>query len=380
MMTGNSFDSDKSTSFRHYWLDLARAVAIISVIMNHALSRSFLTRNGSGTEFLEMTTVGSLLKAFLYVFSRIGVPLFLMITGSLLMDRNYEDKRILKRFYRHNWGSLLITTEIWLFIMYWFLQFFEGSFLHTQGLIIAVAKCFTTLCFINPTTLPNMWYMWMILLVYLMIPIMAVGIKRLGDKPFYVLISIAVIVGMVFPNLNSILYGMGKSTRLDYVFSVSDLFSIYFVYVFIGYWISVGKLQRLGNVPLIAISVFSLVSTTVFQYWMYSSNSNQYVVYDNIGILLSSTGLFEIFRRCAPSLARLKRPVTYLAKSAFAVFFLHLCIMHVMNTFISKEVINRFPRFFLLGACSLVGSLIFVGVFSRILFVRQRVFLIKDPE
>ena len=118
---------------RHYWLDLARATAILSVTMNHALSRSFLTRENSYSEFLEMATAGSFLKAFLYVFSRLGVPLFLMITGSLLMNRDYEDTKVFKRFIRHNFGSLFIATELWLFVQFWFLQFFEGSTLRTSG-------------------------------------------------------------------------------------------------------------------------------------------------------------------------------------------------------------------------------------------------------
>ena len=79
---------------REYWLDLARAVAIISVSFNHALNRSFLTGTDSLSEYLQMSAPASVLKAFLYAFSRIGVPLFLMITGALLIPRNYEDKSV----------------------------------------------------------------------------------------------------------------------------------------------------------------------------------------------------------------------------------------------------------------------------------------------
>ena len=46
----------------------------------------------------------SFVKAFLYVFSRLGVPLFLMITGALLLDRKYEEKNQLRRFITHNYA------------------------------------------------------------------------------------------------------------------------------------------------------------------------------------------------------------------------------------------------------------------------------------
>lgn len=88
---------------RVVWLDWARSLAIISVTFNHALSRSFETHSDTYEEFLILGIPLSFLKAFLYVFSRIGVPLFLMISGSLLMKRNYEDKDVLRRFIHHNW-------------------------------------------------------------------------------------------------------------------------------------------------------------------------------------------------------------------------------------------------------------------------------------
>ncbi len=132
---------------RQYWLDVARAVAIIFITFNHALSRSFHTRGETLQEFLLMSTPESFLKAFLYVFSRIGVPLFLMITGALLIPRNYEARETTKRFIRHNWLSLLRTTMIWLVIMFCFLQIFDGSILKTQGIIRTLIHLFSTALF-----------------------------------------------------------------------------------------------------------------------------------------------------------------------------------------------------------------------------------------
>ena len=51
-------------------------------------------------------------KALLTVASRYGVPLFLMITGALILRKRFETAEDVRRFYRHNWLSLLITSEI----------------------------------------------------------------------------------------------------------------------------------------------------------------------------------------------------------------------------------------------------------------------------
>ena len=239
-------------------------------------------------------------------------------------------------------------------------------------------RCVGTLCLINTIEMTNIWYMWMILPVYLMIPVMAIGMRKLGDKLYYIFAAIAIIAGMLFPNVNTILYAIGQEKALKFSISVHDLFSIYFVYVFIGHWISQGKIERIRNSLLILIFVLSFIATSFFQYWMYSNASNYFVVYNDIGILIVSTSLFELVRRNASTLRHLKGPITALARSAFAIFFIHLLIMYGMNTLISKEIVCRYPRFLLLEICSFAGSLLVIWITARIPFIRQRMFLILD--
>lgn len=69
---------DTNVKKRILWLDVARTVAIISVTFNHALSRSFETHEGTLEEFNNISKVISAIKAVLYVFSRLGVPLFMI--------------------------------------------------------------------------------------------------------------------------------------------------------------------------------------------------------------------------------------------------------------------------------------------------------------
>ncbi len=112
---------NKIQGTRLYWLDVARVIAIVSVVFNHALSRSFSIYLDTQIEFEQMTLIGSYIKALLYVFSRLGVPLFLMVTGTLMLKRDFENKENQERFLKHNWFGLFRTTEIWLIIMFLFL-------------------------------------------------------------------------------------------------------------------------------------------------------------------------------------------------------------------------------------------------------------------
>lgn len=105
---------------RLFYLDVARFIAIISISLNHAVNRSYENYNNQMAEFFALPFGSTLFKTFISVFSRIGVPLFLMITGVLILNKKMESASDVKRFYKHNLLSLLITTEIWYVLMYWF--------------------------------------------------------------------------------------------------------------------------------------------------------------------------------------------------------------------------------------------------------------------
>ena len=104
-------------SERKFYLDVARVLAVISITLNHAVNRSYDNYYYQQAEFQSIALWDSAFKAVITVFSHIGVPLFLMISGALLLNKRMENGSDLKRFYRHNLLGLLITTEIWYFIM-----------------------------------------------------------------------------------------------------------------------------------------------------------------------------------------------------------------------------------------------------------------------
>ena len=380
LMTDIRESCENKPAKRQYWLDVARAVAIISITFNHALSRSFHTRSETLQEFLLMPAPESFLKAFLYVFSRIGVPLFLMITGALLIPRNYEDRETTKRFISHNWWSLLRTTMIWLVIMFCFLQIFDGSILKTQGIIRMLIHLFSTTLFFNQTTLPSMWYMPMILCIYLMIPVIAIALRKLGDKYILALSAILLLGGVIIPNLNEIIHACGAETFISWEINHRDIFSVYFLYILAGYWISTGKLQKLKSIWLWIILAAAVLATTLFQYWIYSTRSDYFLNVADFGILIIAAALFEIIRRKAKPTSVISRPVTYLARIAFGIYFIHICIMTGMNEWFNNTAPDfyHFPRFMVLEVVSFIGSILIIMINSRIRFFRKYLYLIKD--
>lgn len=366
-------------SDRKAWLDWARATAIISVTFNHALSRSFATHSGTYEEFLLLGPFPSFIKALLYIFSRLGVPLFLMISGALLLPREYEDKPVLKRFISHNYLRLLITTEIWIFLMFWFIQLFDGSTFKEYGLPATLRRSVTSLFFIDQEAMGSMWYMSMILCVYLTIPVISLGVRKLGDKLFFALCGIAVMSGMVIPDLNAVLSALGYEKKIDFELDIADIFSIYTIYILCGYWLSRSILEKLSDMAVYSLFILCFTATALFQYWVYTvPDSNYYVRYSDIGILLAGAFLFESFRRVFGDQKNSPGPVLFLSRSALGIYFLHICVMTAMKE-LSDSIfdINYFLRFAFLEISTLFITIAIIWPTSKIGFVRKHLYIMK---
>lgn len=66
---------------RIYYLDILRVIACMAVVMIHA-SSGYVTKDFGGFNFW----VGNVFDSF----ARIGVPLFVMISGSIMLDKDYS--------------------------------------------------------------------------------------------------------------------------------------------------------------------------------------------------------------------------------------------------------------------------------------------------
>ena len=123
IMSDNPIKNSNSVS-RTLYLDIVRVFAVVCITLNHAVNRTYDNYSNQYKQYLESSFVSTFIKTFITVFSHIGVPLFLMITGVLILNKNFENPQNIKKFIKNNYLNLFITTEIWIFIMFWFIKNF----------------------------------------------------------------------------------------------------------------------------------------------------------------------------------------------------------------------------------------------------------------
>ena len=78
---------------RKIFIDILRILACFLVIVNHTNSQIFL----SVTSVNDGIGISYILSMAYFYFSKIAVPIFFMISGALLLNKDYEIKDFIKK-------------------------------------------------------------------------------------------------------------------------------------------------------------------------------------------------------------------------------------------------------------------------------------------
>ena len=370
----------KTDQKRMFYLDLARVIAIISITLNHAVNRSYSNYGQQMAEFLAIPFGSTLFKTVITVFSRIGVPLFLMITGVLILNKKMENASDVKRFYKHNLLSLLITTEIWYALMYWFLVLGDNGL---RGLDWgkAIGGMFSTMLFVNQTTLGSMWYMPMILCLYTTLPFAVMVKDKLAgsrEKLFYLPVALLFVIAMVIPAVNDLFAVLGLEL-FGSPLGEHYFFSFYYIYIIVGYLVGKGALGRLSTWTVALMAGGSFLICCGYQLWAYSQPADYLIGYSFPLLPVCAGFLFELVRRGADRVRRLERPVTCISRISFGIYFVHIVIMTALVEVLDAVMPGMFKplRLILLEVVSVGLSVAVILPLSKVKVFRKYLFLVK---
>ncbi len=101
------------TNNRIIKLDIARTFAIICVVLCHCSQMVYTQQS------VLIKDLGFMSRVFFmatFTIGRLGVPIFLYLSGVLLLEKSIEKDEDIFRFYKNNLLPLLIVNEVWIVI------------------------------------------------------------------------------------------------------------------------------------------------------------------------------------------------------------------------------------------------------------------------
>ena len=164
---------------RIFWVDCARFVAILMVVLTHAHEQSNVSNET--------------MKSLLYCFDRIGVPIFFMLSGGLILPKIHSIPVL--SFYRKRIPQFII-----LLVTYSVLSNTVHGVTNGEGLLAAFTSSVIKYNGIYPANYGvavQLWFMYSIIQLYLIAPFLSRLISKLETSDIIILLLLCVLFSFI---------------------------------------------------------------------------------------------------------------------------------------------------------------------------------------
>ncbi|MBE6754004.1 MAG: acyltransferase [Ruminococcaceae bacterium] len=301
---------------RIIWLDGVRTVAIACVLLCHSIETVYeMTLD-------EWRDAGIISRAFRlcgFTVGRFGVPLFLFLTGYLMLGRHFANEKDVSSFYRKRLPPLLTSTLFWTAFTFVFLFLYNDEPPNWDAF-------WRQMTFLGKPSMSMLWYMPMIIGVYIAIPFLSTALERFSPRALILPMAVCYVTGFFLPLVNLLIKVDGGDTALvGTTLHVGYLGGIYGFYMLLGYIMKQLDLSavRLRYVVLTLLAAFTLVC--LFQNALWKDKYNYGLWYDLPLLPICCVCVFILINQMQPLLQRNRIPdiLSSISRIALAVFFIH---------------------------------------------------------
>ncbi len=312
-------------------VDLVRTVAMFGVILLHAAGRFTITPQEI-TQFtpVEFTRWG-IVDIYQSIAVPLSVPLFLMLSGALLLQPSKcgEDIRV---FFKKRWARIGLPA------LFWGVAYFAWDFL-VQNIPFSAAAVIQGILN-GPYT--QLWYLYVLLGLYLLTPILRVFIMHADESLVKYFIIIWVAGTAILPFI-----GLFTAFELN-----SNVFTLtgYVGFFVLGTYLSTVEIRRptlwvlitLG-IALTAAGTYALAATTggteMYFFQQYFSPT----------VILASVMVFLLLMQIKPPVAqpdkapsKVNKLIKLISENTLGIFFIHVMIIESIQLGYFGFTINRY--------------------------------------
>lgn len=362
------------TKDRVVFIDYIRFIACFMVMLVHSCEPFYL--GGQGTFILNHTN--ALLVTLIDSFLRPCVPLFVIASSYLL----FPVKTDAKSFYTRRAKRVLIPFLIWL-LLYALIPLYGTTYEFYKA-----ADIFTNLkqVLLNfPGAAGHLWFVYMLLGVYLIMPILSPWIEKLSKKGEQTFLSLWLFTTLV-PFFRLIIKSFGGTPEVWGEANWNEFGTFYYISGFVGYLVlghyfrtHVGELSwkktLLISLPLV------LVGYAISAGWFWFAIPKQFPVdapidlavymetswgFSSIGVALLAIGLFLIFRKINSSGWTYKYLIRPVANVSYGMYLMHIFILCFFTTIFQNTIDSTLIVILLTAVSSYVCSFVLSFIISKI--------------
>ncbi len=339
------------------WIDYLRIISTIAVIIIHVSAGLLYDTNFEFTNWwIGLFTVGAM---------RFSVPVFIMISGALLLPKQYTLKvHIQKRFQR-----VLIPFVFWTIVyllMDTLIPILKGEPFVLTMTLNNIVSGFTF------GVRGHLWYIYMILGLYLFIPYIQKWILQYEKNEMYLFLSLwtlTLVINWFIPSVAGEKgYNFEKSIDLTY-------FSGFVGYLVLGYFLSKNNIfnNLKGNLYSFLLIILGLAITYIGTYFVTRPTGDftrNFIRYLTPNVALFSIGLFLFFKnnfnKEFPQ-RHINNGLQTISKYSYGIYLSHMFSLWILAYFgITKYFINPIIGIMTTTILCLIISLIITIVIHKL--------------
>lgn len=326
---------DNRPGERNISLDLLRIFATFAVIILHTAKRAWYVADvaSSGWSFVN----------FYDCAVRWAVPVFVMISGALMADREYTLKDLYGRKILR-----LVTCYIFWNLIYLMIWTMEGASDWLLSKVLIEGNY-------------HLWFIPMIIGLYIALPIIN---KITADKKLtsYFLV-ISLIFSFILPQTVAVLGKFDDAHAANFSAAYDNfhifMFIGYSFYFVMGYFLVKTKLSQTVKAMLLiagAVGLFATVFLTSVMSGRNGAADDMFMDYMTVNVMLMSVGVFVLFTMLPGGKGKEHKFIRLLSRSSFGVYLVHEAFLIFMDKHMDFGVMTISP----LISVPLISLVVFV--------------------
>ena len=328
------------------YIDLLRVIAIFAVIMIHVSAEHWYTNN-IDSNWLLNNFINTLVSGW-------SVPLFVAISGSMQLN---NDKFTIRNMFFKYIPRILLCLIFWHIVYY----FYANPSFNLDNFI----ACFKNL--LLGKTYSNLWFLYLMLGLYLLTPILNKLVKYLSKKDFIYLLVLGFLLTSFIPTL-SLLFNIDL-TNFILPYRVLN-FNVYIFYYLLGYYLFKYSVPK--PVLLLVISLGCLVCLGIVSgYKAYSLGEPfSYASNSSIVSLMLVIAIYSIVKEKYGKVINHK--ISLAGKLTFGIYLTHFLVEKLLlRVGIHAYIFNPILGNVIVSFFVLIISFLLSYVISKIPFIRR---------
>ncbi len=320
-----------------------RSIAAIAIVALHISYMSFLLhRDNLGV--VEMAYTNMITNLTMW-----AVPIFIMVSGALLLSPKRELN--IKKIYGTYLLRIVIALVVFVIIFDIFDFIFDVEEFSTAWILNNIKEL------ISGTGWSHLWYIYMLIGLYLMLPAYTKVAKHCIDSELKVLTLVALFFISIMPMLAV------YKIKLGFYIQTA---TIYPIYLFLGHMIFENRI-RITNVMAIAILVITslLIGITTYMRWVHNDPALEAIwQYSSIVVVLQSVALFRLSLNMKPKKTSLWK---HIDATTFGIYLIHVLFARLILRYLQ---FNPYSDFVVLNFIVLIVG-IFLLSYLTIIMLKQ---------